>query len=114
MISMQFDCWMNWGKGDSTDWEIEVDVTEEEYERLKEVAVEGLEFDEAESVKDIYNRVYKLIVDEATVNLLEEDPDLAEEYEDEEEWSADELYSFGVNIPEWFYDEVCDEDSEDE
>ena len=48
------------GKGDSTDWEADVDITEEEYQRIEDACREGLEFRDSEDVEDIYNKLLEI------------------------------------------------------
>ena len=45
------------GRGDSTEWEADVEITEEEYKRIEDACREGNDFCDSESVDDIYNRL---------------------------------------------------------
>lgn len=89
-----FDCWCNFGKGDSGESYVEVEITEEEYARLKEAEDSGEEFCDCEAVADIYKKVYALAEADATADLR-----AAGILEDDEE--AGDVYYIGVNYP-WF------------
>lgn len=95
-------CCCIFGKGDSTDWEQDFDLTEEEITRLKAAAKTGTSFMNADSVSDIYERLYDIIVSEATEQLLEDDEDIQEEYGEEDDFRADELYEYRIDYPESF------------
>lgn len=45
------------GEGDSTDWEADVEITEEEYQRIENACRKGLDFRDSKDVKDIYNKL---------------------------------------------------------
>ena len=99
-----FDCWLSFGKGNSGDSSVEVEITEEEYARLKKAEASGEAFGECEAVADIYDRVYAIAEAAATEDLIEADI-LDDEDEDEDEYeSAGDVYYIGVNYP-WFEDE---------
>ena len=88
---------------DSVDWELDFEVTEEEYQRLVAASEEN-EFPYAEEVADIYEKVYKAAVKKSTEDFIEYDLDMVSEYIDEDEsiedWSADEVYNIGVHFPD--------------
>ena len=65
-----FDYTIHFGKGDAEESYIEMEITEEEYERLKEAYESGEDFYDCESVKDIYDRAYELAEEEATSDLI--------------------------------------------
>lgn len=65
-----FDYTLYYGKGDVGESYIEMEITEEEYERLKEAYDSGEDFYDCESVKDIYDRAYELAEEEATSDLI--------------------------------------------
>lgn len=94
-----FDYWVSFGKGDSGDSYIEMEVTEEEYARLQEAQESGEDFSMCESVEDLYERAYALAEKDATI-------DLREAGWLEEGKTAGEVYSIEVCFP--------DEDDEDE
>lgn len=92
-----FDYWLSFGKGDSGEAYIDVEITEEEYAKLKEAEDSGEEFNECAEVADIYSHVYKAAEEDATCTLRAEGL-----LKDDE--SASDLYPIGVNYP-WFEDE---------
>ena len=81
------------GKGDYGESYVSVELTEEEYARLKEAQESGEEFINCKSVADIYNKVYDLADEDATDDLIS--VDMLEEGE-----KASDLYSLIVYFPE--------------
>ena len=82
------------GKGDGAESCVEMEITEEEYDRLQEAQESGEEFEDCELVADIYERVYELADEDATQDLIDAD-ELDEEYE-----KASELYPIVIDYPE--------------
>lgn len=72
MVQITFDYTLSFGKGDSGESYIEIDLTDEEYARLQEAQESGKDFIDCESVADIYDRVYELANEEATNDLVAE------------------------------------------
>ena len=102
-----FDYWLSYGKGDSGEGYIEMEITEEEYERLRKAFIKfGEEFDECEMVADIYDRVWDLANEDATSTLVAEG--LLEEGT-----KASERYPIGVCYP-FSYDDFDDDEFEDD
>ncbi len=50
---VSFPCWASSGKCDSTDWEWDFEVSDEEYVRLKKAAEREDSFEECQEVEDI-------------------------------------------------------------
>ena len=65
-----FEYSLFYGPGHYGESSVEMEITEEEYERLKEAEESGEEFMDCESVKDIYDRVYELADEDATSDLI--------------------------------------------
>lgn len=65
-----FEYSLYFGKGDTSESYIEMEITEKEYEMLKEAEESGEEFMDCESVKDIYDRAYELADEDATSELI--------------------------------------------
>lgn len=86
----------------SGDWEESIEVTDEECERLKKAFLTGKDFIYCEEVKDIFDRVYEIVVESATDSLLTYNEDIAEEYGNVDNWRADELYQVGIRFPDEF------------
>lgn len=116
MKTITFIAYCTFGKGDSGESEVEVELTDEEYERVMtlgtnaDVYYDG--FEECEELRDIYDKVYAIAVDQMT----EEMRDYGEFDEDELEkindpnWKIDDTYSCGVNFP-WEFEDMLEEES---
>ena len=119
MKTVTFGCVMHYGKLDASDWEEDIELTDEEYDRLieamKNAIAEGEEdFFECKEVEDIYYKVYDQVVDIATENMKEFDPEIIRDYleeegEEEENFRADDIYPVDVYFPRDLYDEIMDE-----
>ena len=101
-----FGAYISFGALASADWEFDFEVTEEEYDRLLEAVKEYFDFNEAETVTDIYRKVYEDAVTQATKDCLENDSEGIRAYLREgqalEDWRADDTYLVVVNFPtEW-------------
>ena len=83
------------GKGDSTDWEADVEITEEEYHRIEEACLSGEEFRDCEEVEDIYNRLVEI----------------ASEGMDEDAYA---IVNYPKGMEESLWEEDYEEDDEDE
>ena len=86
-----------------SDWEEDIEVTEEEYERLTTAMETGKDFYDCEEVKDIYNRIYDIIDKSATSDLLAYDEDIQKKYGDDADFKASDLYSIFIQ----FLEEEC-------
>lgn len=64
-----FEYWVSFGKGDYGESYIEMEITEEECERLRKAEEVCEDFYKCEMVADIYERAYELADREATANL---------------------------------------------
>ena len=93
MKEYTFTAYCTFGKGDSGESYVSVELTEEENARLKAAMESGEEFIKCESVEDIYSRVYDLADEDATDDLIS--VDMLEEGE-----RASDLYSLIVYYPE--------------
>mgnify|MGYP007130613074 CR=1 FL=1 len=91
-ISTPFEYSISFGRGDGAESCVEMEITQEEYERLQEAQESGEDFEDCESVADIYERVYELVDEDATQDLRDA------EYLEEDE-KASELYSFVIEYP---------------
>lgn len=94
-----FSAWVSFGKGDSGETEFEIDLTQEEFDRM-----EGLRnmdpdtrpfFDDCPHLSDIYEKAYKAAVAQITKEQVEAGFHEACD-EDGEPWEADMLYPIGV------------------
>ena len=96
---LTFNCTMMNGTGDGSDWDIDVNVTEEEFERLKKAKESGKDFGECEEVSDIYDRLYDIADESATEDLLDNDEEFQEYYEEDNTITASWYYSIKVEFP---------------
>ena len=83
-----------------SDWEEDIEVTEEEHERLTTAMKTGKDFYNCEDVKDIYNRIYDIVDESATESLLEYDEDIQKKYGDNADFKASDLYSIFIQFLE--------------
>lgn len=106
MREFTFTAWCRYGKGDSGESWIDVELTDQEAERLlhygtkAEIFYNG--FDRCEELKDLYQRIYKLAVDQMTQEVKDASC-LGDLYKPE--WRIDDTYQCGVNFPNAF--EYC-------
>ena len=89
-----FDYTLCFGKGDYGESCVEMEITEEEYERLQKAQESGEEFVVCKLVEDIYERAYNLADEDATQDLI------AADMLDEDDEKASELYPITVYYPE--------------
>lgn len=83
-----------------SDWEEDIEVTEEEYERLSTAMKTGKDFYDCDEVKDIYNRIYDIVNETATADLLAYDDDIREKYGNDANFKASNLYSIFIQFLE--------------
>ena len=83
-----------------SDWEEDIEVTEEEHERLTAAMNTGKDFYDCEEVKDIYNRVYDIVNELATDSLLSYDEDIKAKYGNNTNFKASDLYSIFIQFSE--------------
>ena len=105
MKEFTFIAYCTFGKGDSGETEVEVELTDEEAERLlkfgtqTDIFYDG--FSRCEELKDIYQKIYSIAVDQMT----EETRDFGDEdLSDDPNWKVDDTYACGVNFPREFED----------
>ena len=101
-----FDYVLFYGGGDAGESFIEMEITEEEYERLKEAYESEEDFYECESVKDIYDRAYELADKEATSELISFEV-LSEDQ------TASDMYPIEIHYPCSITGEDDDDEEED-
>lgn len=114
MKEFTFTAWCRFGKGDSGETEIEVELTDEEAERLIEFGTQTEiyygEFSRCEELQDIYNKIYTIAVDQITKELRDWGDWVEEEDKNNPDWKADDTYACGVNFPEEFEDMLDEEE----
>lgn len=87
-----FEYSLFYGNGHTGESYLEMEITEEEYERLKEAFETGKEFYDCKAVSDIYTRAYNIADEDATSELI------AEEVLDEGK-KASNLYPITIYYP---------------
>lgn len=117
MKEFTFPAYCSYGKCASGESWIDVELTDEEAEKLIKYGTQSETFyngfDECEELEDLYDKIYEIAVEQMTDEILFDDW-LDDEYRNDPEWRADDLYSCGVNFPNEFEDMLVDEDEEDE
>lgn len=114
MKEFTFCAWCRFGKGDSRETWIDVELTDEEAERLikygtqAEIYFDG--FSECEELEDIYKKVYALAVEQMTEEIREFGCD---DHTDDPSWIVDDTYACGVNFPNEFEDMLVEEDEDE-
>ena len=122
-----FPYYVNFGGGDSVDAEVEVKLSEKDYQRLVKSAnaVPRWHLDEDDEIVDIYRKVYAAIVKQNKIEF-QEDPELIEDfledYDDYEEGMKIttemveeylDQFIVGITYPEEFRDKNANEEDDD-
>jgi hypothetical protein len=111
MKEFTFPAWCRYGKGDSGESWIDVELTDEEAERLikygtqAEIYYDG--FSECEKLEDIYKKVYALAVKQMTEEIREFGDD---DHTNDPDWVVDDTYACEVEFPSEFEDLLVEED----
>lgn len=117
METITFLAYCTYGKGDSGESEVEVELTDEEYERVMalgtkaDVFYDG--FSRCEELKDIYDKVYAIAVEQMTDEIRFYGDFDEDEYKkiSDPNWKVDDMYACGVNFP-WEFEDMIDEEDE--
>lgn len=111
-----FGAWVRFGKGDSGETEFELELTDEEFERMEALrntpADDREEFCECESLSDIYDKAYEAAVAQITMEQIdysEYDPDW-DEAEKGRPWRVDDTFPVTVTVP-WQWDDDEEEEN---
>ena len=91
--------------GYGNEWEEDVEVTEQEYERLEKALSTGRDFSECEEVKDIYDRIVDIADKSATEHFYEDDSDIAQKFKDDKNLKASDMFPIWIECYE-FEDKV--------
>ena len=104
MKEFTFPVVCSFGKGDSGDTYVTVELTDEEADRIIQYCAQPdnyySDFSDSEELADLYHKIYELGVDQCTDELRENGDWLDEEDIEDPDWRADDLYSIWVNFPE--------------
>lgn len=112
MKEYTFTAYCTFGKGDSGETEIEVELTDEEAERLvkfgtqPDIYYNG--FSRCKELEDLYQKIYALAVDQMTEEMRDFG-DLEEKYANDPNWKVDDIYPCGVNFPTEFENMLVEE-----
>lgn len=108
MKTITLNCVTEFGKWDSADFDVEVEITDEKYDRLVKAKEESEsdDYTDWEGVKDIISELDAIAVKQATEDILSYDRESVQDYIDEDiengyiksedEWSADSVYQIGI------------------
>lgn len=112
MKTITFPAFCNFGKGDSGESWVDVELTDEEYDRIMKYGTNAdfyyKEFYYCKELKDLYDKVYAQAIDQMTEEMRDFG-DLEEKYANDPNWKIDDLYYCGVHFPfEW--EELIEED----
>ena len=112
MKSYIFPYYVSFGKGDNTDGCVTVELTDEEAVRLENSAHEKSRWrlSEDPALEDIFDKVYKKLIEAEIQNILENDDfidDLREDFDESDEEGDYEFLEdyfssldIGINFPE--------------
>lgn len=113
MKEFTFIAYCTFGKGDSGETEVDVELTDEEYERLIKFGTQPdiyyNEFYRCKELEDLYNKIYNIAVDQMTEEMRDFG-DLEDKYANDPNWKVDDLYPCGVNFPREFEDLLAEEE----
>lgn len=111
MKDFTFIAWCRFGKGDSGETEVEVELNDAESERLlsygtkADIFYDG--FSECKELEDIYKKVYSIAIKQMTEEMRDYG-ELDEEELNNPNWEIDDSYACGVNFPTEFEDLLID------
>lgn len=110
MKEYTFIAYCTFGRGDSGETEVEVELTEEEAEKLehygKQADIYHNGFRSCEPLKDLYAKIYAIAVEQMTEEMLDYGND---DHSDNPNWQVDDDYACGVNFPREFEELLEDE-----
>lgn len=113
MKEFTFTAYCTFGKGDSGESWVDVELTDEEADRLIKYGTKAdvyyREFSECEELKDLYKKIYAIAIDQMTEEM-KDFGDLEEKYASDPNWKVDDLYPCGVNFPYEFEEMLVEED----
>ena len=111
MTSYDFPYYVSFGKGDSADGIVTVSLSDEEAARLEHSAHSEARWrvNEDPEIKDIFENVYNLVIENEISNLMDSDiiDDLRDEIDESDEYDDHDLLEYylesleiGINYPE--------------
>ena len=113
MKEFTFTAYCTFGKGDSGESWIDVELTDEEAESLEKYGTQPdiyyNGFSQCKELEDLYKKLYNLAVDQMTEEMRDFG-DLEEKYANDPNWKVDDLYPCGVNFPTEFEDMLLEDE----
>ena len=113
MKTLTFVAYCNYGKGDSGESYVDVELTNEDAERLTrfgtqaEIYYRG--FSQCSELCDLYKKVYDIAVVQMTEEIKEFGDWLDDEDMNDPDWRADDKYLCSVDFPLEFEEQLIDE-----
>lgn len=113
MKEYTFIAYCTFGKADSGESWIDVELTDEEAEKLikfgtqPDIYYNG--FSRCKELEDLYQKIYALAVEQMTEEMRDFG-DLDEKYANDPNWEVDDLYACGVNFPTEFEELLLEEE----
>jgi hypothetical protein len=111
MKEITFVAYCRFGKGDSGETDVEIELTDEEYERVMTLGTDAnvyyKGFSNCEELRDIYDKAYAKAIDQMTEEMRDYG-ELEEEYASDPNWKIDDMYACGVNFP-FDFEELLDD-----
>jgi hypothetical protein len=112
MKEYTFTAYCTFGKGDSGESWVDVELTDEEAERLIKYGTQPdiyyNEFYRCKELQDLYNKIYDIAIKQMTEEIRDFG-DLEEKYASDPNFKVDDLYPCGVNFP-FEFEELLIED----
>lgn len=93
MKTVAFIAYVNFGKCDDASYDVEVKLTDEEYNRVKQSMEEYECMNEDESISDIYEKVYKAALNMDIEALRDDKKYLAERMEEHLDISYEDAFA---------------------
>lgn len=113
MKEFTFCAWCRFGKGDSGETWIDVELTDEEAERLEKYGTQPdiyyNEFCRCKELEGLYKKIYAIAIEQITEELREGGDWIDEDDARNPDWKADDTYACGVNFPNEFEDMLVEE-----
>jgi hypothetical protein len=112
MKNITFPAYCRFGKLNSGETWVDVELTDEEAERIitlgtqPDIYYKG--FQSCEELKDLYDRIYTIAVDQMSEEMRDFG-ELDKRFASNHELKVDDLYACGVNFPFEFEDLLCEE-----
>ena len=111
MKEYTFTAYCTFGKGDSGETEVEVELTDEESERLIKYGTQPdiyyKEFCRCKELEDLYKKIYAIAIKQMTEEVRDFGND---DHTDDPNWQVDDTYACGVNFPREFEDMLVEEE----